>query len=976
MAEPRLDEPNTFVSFSSFLRRLVQTFRLHNFEADLKSSAVLRMARDKLNATMIIRWNQHTRSQALLQPNLTHFADWIDSYAEACEDISPQRNQRTRVNSSSRRGPPDVSCQLCSQNHNLGRCPEYLEKTVYDRQCCVRRFNLCPNCLRGHEKGLCQSKTRCLVDRCNGFHHSTLHRTDARQMQQYAQPNGNWNQNSQNNFRPQTNQNQSNYGRKFNNENQRQQTSSNYNQQSGTQNRHGGSNSSTSHRGNWNKNGFHPQPMNTQNDNNNRQQSSNQRTVAQQQATTPQQNYTCSNQQETSWIRPKIQLQAIPVTLFNRDLCIETYALLDSGSDNTQITQKVADALQVQQPKDITLPLASLHGEHSVKTADVMIGIGALYSSCPVIRIPVYATAMDEFRMPRVQIEMLNEICRDHSHLQSIRFPTIRDNRIGILIGADAFTATVPRQFTTGPTGTPYGVNTLLGWTLTGPIPQRYTQKRVGQSNSTNITLFNHIKRRQDDPDEDLLQLFWTIEGVNFNQCSSKGQSSDDKEAVSILNDTIRHIGDRYQIGILWKKDITLPNNYFMAKVQWHALQQRLERDTSLRDRCEKTIKKDLDKNYITTADPSCRHSVWYLPHHPVINKQKPDKIRRVTNAASKYKGLSLNDALLTGQDLLCNLHGLLLRFRQYSVAITADIEAMFMQIGIQPKDQDYLRFLWTEDGNEKIFKYNRLIFGATCSPSCAIFVLQKCANDHKQEHPEAYTSFMQQFYMDDFMQSYPSEEEARRSAEEIKTVLQTGGFNLTKFLSNRPAALENLLEEDKAEMKAQRILGQTWDPKTDKLMFAKPKFLYTGQQMTQRKVLSMAASLFDPIGLISPFAIRFRCSLQRIIKEGRNWDQPVSECYQQELQEWMDKFDNMTPIEIPRCLIPSTNGTNQLHTFTDASMSAIAAIVYVRTTNADGSSTSRYVISKTKSGTDQAVEHSKTGVGSCNTWSRASWVL
>ena len=92
----RLDEPNTFVSFSSFLRRLLQTIRLHNFEADLKSSAFLKMARDKLNATRTIRWNQHTRSQALLQHNLTHFADWIAFYSEACEDISPQRNQRTR----------------------------------------------------------------------------------------------------------------------------------------------------------------------------------------------------------------------------------------------------------------------------------------------------------------------------------------------------------------------------------------------------------------------------------------------------------------------------------------------------------------------------------------------------------------------------------------------------------------------------------------------------------------------------------------------------------------------------------------------------------------------------------------------------------------------------------------------------------------------------------------------------------------
>ena len=289
---------------------------------------------------------------------------------------------------------------------------------------------------------------------------------------------------------------------------------------------------------------------------NKRQQSNNQLTLAQQQATTPQ-IYTCSNKQETSWIRPQIQLQAIPVTLFYRDLCIETYALLDSGSDNTQITQKVADALQVRQPKDITLPLASLHGEHPVKQADVMIGIAALYSSCPVIRIPVYSTVMEEFRMQRVQIEMLNEICRDHSHLQNTRFPTIMDNRIGILVGADAFTATVPRQFTTGHTGHPHGVNTLLGWILTGPISLRYTQKSVGQSKSTSKALFNHIKRRQDDPGEVRLQLFWTIEGVNFNQCSSKGQSSDDKEAVSILNDTIKNVGGRYQIGLSWKKDIS-----------------------------------------------------------------------------------------------------------------------------------------------------------------------------------------------------------------------------------------------------------------------------------------------------------------------------------------------------------------------------------------------------------------------------------
>ena len=58
---------------------------------------------EKLNATMIIRGNQHRRSQPVLQPNNTHCADWIDSYAEACEDTFPQGIQRTRLDNSSRR---------------------------------------------------------------------------------------------------------------------------------------------------------------------------------------------------------------------------------------------------------------------------------------------------------------------------------------------------------------------------------------------------------------------------------------------------------------------------------------------------------------------------------------------------------------------------------------------------------------------------------------------------------------------------------------------------------------------------------------------------------------------------------------------------------------------------------------------------------------------------------------------------------
>lgn len=47
------------------------------------------------------------------------------------------------------------------------------------------------------------------------------------------------------------------------------------------------------------------------------------------------------------------------------------------------------------------------------------------------------------------------------------------------------------------------------------------------------------------------------------------------------------------------------------------------------------------------------------------------------------------------GPDLTNNLFGVLQRFRQESVAMVSDIEAMFNQVRGDPKDSNALRFLW-----------------------------------------------------------------------------------------------------------------------------------------------------------------------------------------------------------------------------------------------------------------------------------------
>ena len=84
-----------------------------------------------------------------------------------------------------------------------------------------------------------------------------------------------------------------------------------------------------------------------------------------------------------------------------------------------------------------------------------------------------------------------------------------------------------------------------------------------------------------------------------------------------------------------------------------------------------------------------------YLPHHPVLNVNKPNKVRVVFDAAAKFDGISLNDRLYHGPELTNNLVGVLICFREEETAFTADVEAMFHQVRVLPEDADALGFLW-----------------------------------------------------------------------------------------------------------------------------------------------------------------------------------------------------------------------------------------------------------------------------------------
>ena len=339
-------------------------------------------------------------------------------------------------------------------------------------------------------------------------------------------------------------------------------------------------------------------------------------------------------------------------------------------------------------------------------------------------------------------------------------------------------------------------------------------------------------------------------------------RSAADARAQEILETTTFHNGQRYDVGMLCADDnIQLPNNYFSSLVQLKSLEKQLSRDTSLKNTYANTIREDLEKGYLITVPDA--HKVeqrldreWYLPHHPVINPNKPGKVRRVLNGAAKFHGISLNKSLLTGPDLFQNLIHVLLRFRQHQFTVSADIEGMFLQLVVPDCDQPLLRFLWREDPttNVVVYQYTRYIFGAKDSPTCANYALQRAARDNVNQYPEATKAVLENFYMDDCLDSVESPEWALKRSKELVHLLQLGGFKLTMFVSNLPNLADridgstqsiepNVIASSKEDFS--HVLGLKWDHNNDTLVVSRGTCSTVTKSSTQRLVLSLVSKLF-----------------------------------------------------------------------------------------------------------------------------------
>ena len=645
--------------------------------------------------------------------------------------------------------------------------------------------------------------------------------------------------------------------------------------------------------------------------------------------------------------RSKPHFMTLPVKVKHGKKFVHTYAMLDSGSQRTFCDQRLAGRLGVKGPKH-SLPIQTLTSSGS--SSDVLNGMLVAFSVCSLeggheVKLDDVMT-VDRIPMKANCITAQRDLdC--YKHLKGVELRELEDKSVQLLIGLDVPVVFRPVESRFGGNGEPDAIRTVLGWTLFGPslpnVDDNETCMQVSICEGDRLEFLTDVAPHE-------APIPYKLDGDS---------SREDRIAYQMMKDSVRMVDGHLQLPLLWRKKVTkLPENRSMAEKRLHSLKRRLRNDASLHKRYVDVMQSYIDKGYaelVPLDEISSGGKNWFLPHHPVINAKKPDKLRVVFDCAAKFMGTSLNQALMQGPTLMNSLVGVLIRFRLKRIALASDIEAMFHQVRVDPDDRNALKFLWWPEGaldkDPLVYRMTVHLFGASSSPSCASFCLREALSelDRASEAVEPFKGF----YVDDCLVSTSTVTEAVNLVTDLTRVLQKFGFRLTKWLSNSREVLDVIPEEERAksvqllplnDTVSERVLGIHWNVQEDEF---KIKVKIPDKPLTRRGILSMAQSLFDPLGFVAPVLLEPRLLLRSL--RNRGWDEQVTVeeacCW----KSWLNSLEGLEALSIPRCYLPldGSEMSYEVHHFADASRVAYGAVSYLRMVDKNGNAQCSFLMGK-----------------------------
>jgi len=379
---------------------------------------------------------------------------------------------------------------------------------------------------------------------------------------------------------------------------------------------------------------------------------------------------------------------------------------------------------------------------------------------------------------------------------------------------------------------------------------------------------------------------------------------------------------------------------------------------------------------------------VHYLPCHAVYREDHDTtKTRIVLNGASiTQSGKSINQCLHQGRCLLPEINHVLIRWRMYLIAFVLDISKMFLRIKIE-HGKDYLRFFWRfceKNLPPRIFRMVVITFGIISSPFQAIDVVLKHADMFGDVYPLAAEEVRSQIYMDDVPGGDNEFEIAKNKIDELWNFFQDANMMPHKFASNVSKILESIPEQNRNPSKKIKVLGVLWDTETDELMFnihlkqEDQELNIKGEETrmkkedevfdTKRTFLENSATIFDPLGLLTPFVMKIKLLFQKVWlaestetdKKKKGWDTRLPITIQKEWDALKAEIPILNTITIPRCFYTQYQkkpSKMAIFAFGDASNKAYATCIYLVGSHQDGTNSRNIVLSKSRIAPKKMIE-------------------
>ena len=243
------------------------------------------------------------------------------------------------------------------------------------------------------------------------------------------------------------------------------------------------------------------------------------------------------------------------------------------------------------------------------------------------------------------------------------------------------------------------------------------------------------------------------------------------------------------------------------------------------------------------------------------------------SSAKIKRSVKGLNECLYRGPVILEDLCGLLLRFRMKKIGLVSDIEKALWQVGLYEADRDVTGFLWLKDiqkpvpkDNLLVCRFKRLPFGIISSP----FLPGVTIKHHlEKENSATANNIKNDFYVDNLITGVDNKKDAVRLYRDAKRLFEDISMNLREWLTNSPKVNNQIKPKNQIKERVTKVPGLVWNKNADQLSISTKKLEIQQPETTKRVVLSTLASIYDPLGLLTPFTSNMKIFIQNLWEKG-----------------------------------------------------------------------------------------------------------